>query len=98
MYDARAYSAANATSPLASTTIPRRELTEHDIQTEILFCGICHSDLHSVRNEWSEFMPTEYRIIPIQKINKAYERLLRSDVKYRFSIDMASLESEQPDE
>ena len=40
------------------------------MQIEILFCGICHSDL--------------------QKVNEAYEQLLKSDVKYRFSIDMAS--------
>ena len=54
MYNAKAYSAASATSPLASTTIARRDPTEHDVQIEILFCGICHSDLHQVRNEWSE--------------------------------------------
>ena len=37
---------------------------------------------------------SDVEIIPIQKINEAYERMLRSDVKYRFSIDMASLKSE----
>jgi len=36
----------------------------------------------------------DVEIIPIQKVNEAYERLLKSDVKYRFSIDMASLKSE----
>ena len=36
----------------------------------------------------------DVEVIPIQKVNEAYERLLRSDVKYRFSIDMASLKSE----
>jgi alcohol dehydrogenase (NADP+) len=50
MYNAKAYSASNATSPLASTTIVRRDPTETDVQIEILFCGICHSDLHQVRN------------------------------------------------
>jgi uncharacterized zinc-type alcohol dehydrogenase-like protein len=60
MFKSRAYSAVSATSPLASTTIPRRDPTQHDVQIEILFCGICHSDLHQVRNEWSEFMPTVY--------------------------------------
>jgi alcohol dehydrogenase (NADP+) len=68
MYKARAYSAGSATSPLVSTTIPRRDPTEHDVQIEILFCGICHSDLHSVRNEWSEFMPTVYPIVPGHEI------------------------------
>jgi uncharacterized zinc-type alcohol dehydrogenase-like protein len=37
---------------------------------------------------------SDVEVIPIQKINEAYERLLKSDVKYRFSIDMASLKSE----
>src|SRR4249920_2997156 len=62
-YNAKAYSAASATSPLASTAIKRRDPTDRDVQIEILFCGICHSDLHAVRNEWSEFMPTVYPIV-----------------------------------
>jgi uncharacterized zinc-type alcohol dehydrogenase-like protein len=37
---------------------------------------------------------SDVEVIPIQKVNKAYERLLKADVKYRFSIDMASLKSE----
>jgi uncharacterized zinc-type alcohol dehydrogenase-like protein len=68
MQKARAYSAASATSGLASSKIPRRDPTENDVQIEILFCGICHSDLHSVRNEWSEFMPTVYPIVPGHEI------------------------------
>src|SRR6266571_4552875 len=67
-YNAKAYSAASATSALAATTIPRRDPTERDVQIDILFCGICHSDLHSVRNEWSEFMPTVYPIVPGHEI------------------------------
>jgi D-arabinose 1-dehydrogenase-like Zn-dependent alcohol dehydrogenase len=43
MYNAKAYSAASATSPLASGTVARREPTAGDVQIEILFCGICHS-------------------------------------------------------
>jgi uncharacterized zinc-type alcohol dehydrogenase-like protein len=68
MYKTKAYSAAGATSPLASATIPRRDPTDRDVQIEILFCGICHSDLHAVRNEWSEFMPTTYPIVPGHEI------------------------------
>ncbi len=68
MNKAKAYSAVSAISPLASTTIPRRDATENDVQIEILFCGICHSDLHSVRNEWSEFMPTVFPIVPGHEI------------------------------
>ena len=67
-YNTKAYSAASATSPLASATIPRRDPTEHDVQIEILFCGICHSDLHQVRNEWSGVMPTVYPIVPGHEI------------------------------
>ncbi len=68
MYKAKAYSAGSATSPLASTTITRRDPTERDVQIEILFCGICHSDLHQVRNEWSGVMPTVYPCVPGHEI------------------------------
>jgi alcohol dehydrogenase (NADP+) len=67
-YNAKAYSAASPTSGLASTKIDRRDPTDRDVQIEILFCGICHSDLHSVRNEWSEFMATNYPIVPGHEI------------------------------
>ena len=68
MYNTAAYSAASATSPLASATIPRRDPTESDVQIEILFCGICHTDVHQVRNEWSNVMPTVYPIVPGHEI------------------------------
>src|SRR5258708_8404203 len=68
MYNTKAYSAASATSPFASSTIARRDPTEHDVQIEILFCGICHSDLHQARNEWKEFMPTVYPCVPGHEI------------------------------
>ncbi len=68
MYKAKAYSVASAASPFASTTIARREPTEHDVQIEILFCGICHSDLHTVRNEWSATMATTYPCVPGHEI------------------------------
>jgi alcohol dehydrogenase (NADP+) len=68
MYNAKAYAAASATTPLAVTTIPRRDLTEHDVQIEIMFCGICHSDLHQVRDEWKEFLPTVYPVVPGHEI------------------------------
>ena len=68
MYNTKAYAAASATSPLAPTTIARRDPTANDVQIEILFCGICHSDLHQVRNEWSEMMPTVYPCVPGHEI------------------------------
>jgi alcohol dehydrogenase (NADP+) len=82
-YNAKAYSAASATSPLASTTIPRRDPTERDVQIEILFCGICHSDLHSVRNEWSEFMPTVYPIVPGHEIVGRVTKVGSAVTKYK---------------
>lgn len=66
-YIAKAYSAASATSSLSPTTILRREPDDHDVQIEILYCGICHSDLHQVRNEWS-VMPTTYPCVPGHEI------------------------------
>ncbi len=68
MYKAEAYSAASATSRLAHTQIQRRDPTPHDVQIEILYCGICHSDLHAVRNEWSEVLATTYPIVPGHEI------------------------------
>jgi uncharacterized zinc-type alcohol dehydrogenase-like protein len=68
MYNAKAFSAVSATSPLASTTIARRDPTDTDVQIEILFCGICHSDLHQARNEWSSVMPTVYPCVPGHEI------------------------------
>jgi uncharacterized zinc-type alcohol dehydrogenase-like protein len=68
MYTAKAYSAASPTAPLASDTITRRETTDRDVQIEILFCGICHSDLHTVRDEWHSVMPTTYPCVPGHEI------------------------------
>jgi uncharacterized zinc-type alcohol dehydrogenase-like protein len=68
MFKAKAYSASSATSPLALDSIQRREAGERDVQIEILFCGICHSDLHTARNEWSSVMPTTYPCVPGHEI------------------------------
>ena len=68
MNKAKAYSAASSTSPLSLDTIPRRDNTERDVQIEILYCGICHSDLHTVRNEWSSIMATTYPCVPGHEI------------------------------
>lgn len=68
MYNAKAYAAASATSPLAAASIERRAVTATDVQIEILFCGMCHSDLHQVRNEWHEIMPTIYPCVPGHEI------------------------------
>jgi uncharacterized zinc-type alcohol dehydrogenase-like protein len=68
MPNAKAYSAASPTSPLVSSTIVRRDPTPEDVQIEILYCGICHSDLHQVRNEWKEVFATVYPCVPGHEI------------------------------
>ncbi len=82
MYNAKAYSVAGATSPFASTTIARRDPTEHDVRIEILFCGICHSDLHQVRNEWSG-MPTVYPCVPGHEIVGRVTRVGSAVTKFK---------------
>jgi len=83
MYNAKAYSAASATSSMAPTTITRRDPTEHDVQIEILFCGICHSDLHQVRNEWKSVMPTVYPCVPGHEIVGRVTRVGSSIKKFK---------------
>jgi alcohol dehydrogenase (NADP+) len=47
-----AYAAQTATAPLTPFTLDRREVGKHDVEIDILYCGVCHSDLHTVRGEW----------------------------------------------
>ena len=47
------YAAHSATSPLVPFQFDRRAPGARDVQIEILFCGVCHSDLHTARNEWA---------------------------------------------
>src|SRR5712675_2449715 len=83
MYSAKAYSAISEKSPLASTTIARRDPTPNDVQIEILFCGICHSDLHQVRNEWSGVMPTVYPCVPGHEIVGRVTKVGSAVTKYK---------------
>jgi alcohol dehydrogenase (NADP+) len=53
MTEIKAFGGLSATTPLVPLTITRREPTPHDVQIEIKYCGVCHSDLHTVRNEWN---------------------------------------------
>lgn len=48
----RAFGTHAATAPLQQRSIQRRKPTSHDVEIEILYCGVCHSDLHTARNEW----------------------------------------------
>jgi len=57
----KAYAASAADKPLHCETIERREPGDTDVVMEILYCGVCHSDLHTVRNEWGG---TKYPCVP----------------------------------
>jgi alcohol dehydrogenase (NADP+) len=61
----KSYAATAATSPLAPFCFDRRDPGENDVQIEILFCGVCHSDVHTVRNEWHG---TTYPCVPGHEI------------------------------
>ena len=61
----KAYAAQSATAPLAGWTIERRSPKPNDVQIDILYCGVCHSDLHTVRNEWGG---TIYPVVPGHEI------------------------------
>ncbi len=52
MIPVKGYAAQNATSPLGPYNFERRELREHDVLVDILFSGVCHSDIHQARDEW----------------------------------------------
>ena len=64
-YSTKAFSTASASSPLGPVTIERRNPTASDVQIQILYCGVCHSDLHFARNEWGF---TQYPAVPGHEI------------------------------
>jgi alcohol dehydrogenase (NADP+) len=65
MISVRGYAAREARSPLAPFQFERREPGARDVQLEILFCGVCHSDLHMARNEWGSSL---YPMVPGHEI------------------------------
>src|ERR1700757_5063416 len=86
-FTAGAFAAQSPTSGLAKLSIPRREPRPQDVQLEILFCGVCHSDLHQVRNEWKEVMPTVYPVVPgheivgrVTKVGSAVTKFKAGDI------------------
>jgi len=64
-YSVKAYSATAPTDPLAPAVIERRQPTPTDVQIQIQYCGVCHSDLHFARNEWGF---TQYPAVPGHEI------------------------------
>ena len=78
------YAAHSATTPLSSFKLERREPLPGDVQIEILYCGVCHSDLHTVRNEWHN---TVYPVVPgheivgrVTKVGSAVKKFKAGDL------------------
>ena len=65
MTQSHGWAAQSATSPMAPFRFTRRDLHEHDVHVNIEFCGVCHSDIHSVRNEWKNAV---YPMVPGHEI------------------------------
>ncbi|MGZ5428334.1 MAG: alcohol dehydrogenase catalytic domain-containing protein, partial [Thermoanaerobaculia bacterium] len=63
-----AWAAPSAKAPLAPHPITRREPGPRDVQIEILYCGVCHSDIHQARNEWADSMPSVFPMVPGHEI------------------------------
>src|ERR1700726_821195 len=86
-FPAKAFAAQSATSPLAPHSIKRRSPRPQDVQLEILYCGVCHSDLHQARNEWQHALPTVYPCVPgheivgrVVKVGSAVKKLKEGDI------------------
>jgi alcohol dehydrogenase (NADP+) len=76
----RSFAAQSATSPLAPYTLDRRTPTDTDVAIDILFCGVCHSDLHQVRDEWHNSV---YPVVPGHEIVGRVSRVGSAVTKFR---------------
>ncbi|MDT8066804.1 MAG: NAD(P)-dependent alcohol dehydrogenase [Terriglobia bacterium] len=86
-YTAKAFAAHSASSALAPHNVERREPLPTDVQIQVLYCGVCHSDLHTVRNEWEAMMPTVYPCVPgheivgrVTKVGTAVKKFREGDI------------------
>src|SRR5215471_2193544 len=89
-FPAKAFAAHSATTPLSGYSIARRSPRPQDVQIEILFCGVCHSDVHTVRDEWKAVMPTVYPCVPGHEIVGRVIKVGR-DVKKHKAGDIAAV-------
>lgn len=84
MSQVKAYAAQDAVTPLTPWTFNRREPGPHDVQFDILYCGVCHSDLHQIRNEWggSKFpmVPGHEIVGRVTKVGSAVTRFKPGDL------------------
>ena len=84
MQTSKAYVSKKENSPLVPGLIQRRDPGAQDVQIEILYCGVCHSDLHQVRNEWEEAgLPTVYPCVPGHEIVGRAVKVGSSVKKYK---------------
>jgi uncharacterized zinc-type alcohol dehydrogenase-like protein len=67
-FSVRAYGTTSATSPIEPMQIQRRALGSNDVLIDVLYCGICHSDVHTARNEWDPYQPSHYPCVPGHEI------------------------------
>jgi uncharacterized zinc-type alcohol dehydrogenase-like protein len=81
MIKTAAYAAQSATSPIAPFTIERREPGAHDVAIEILYCGICHSDIHQARNEWGG--GSRYPMVPGHEILGRVSKVGKDVTKFK---------------
>lgn len=68
MYKSKAFAATSPSSLLGGMEIQRRDILSNDVQIKIMYCGVCHSDLHTARDEWHAMMPTIYPCVPGHEI------------------------------
>ncbi|MEO7119741.1 MAG: NAD(P)-dependent alcohol dehydrogenase [Ginsengibacter sp.] len=80
MATTKAYAAKSATTPIEPWSLDRREPKPHDVELDILYCGVCHSDLHTVRNEWGG---TVYPVVPGHEIVGRVTRVGNEVKKYK---------------
>lgn len=79
-FSVRAYGAASATAPFAPFNITRRTLGQHDVLIDVLYCGICHSDIHGVHGDWHT---ADYPIVPGHEIIGRVQAVGSSVNKFR---------------
>lgn len=80
MNNVKAYAAKAAETPLAPHHIDRREPGADDVEIKILYCGVCHSDIHTVRNEWGG---TQYPVVPGHEIVGKVTRIGENVTKFK---------------
>ena len=89
MTKAHGYAAQSKTSPLAPFQFQRRDVGPRDVQIEILYCGVCHSDIHQVRDEWGGSI---YPMVPGHEIVGRVARI-GADVSKFKEGDLAGVET-----